>query len=205
MTAAVASATIGLLSNAAGTIRSVMDSRAKYLAFKRQAELHLKQKRRQSQEEQRVFGERTELRMAQYASDLGAVAVASGGGASLVDVSAYKKSVAYGVAMEQMSDTNAVRIRLEQIEQDMRDTRDKLKQAGKQNMINIATAVVGGAVQSGFDIGDLQGAVTAKREALKRSTSMIDVPQIPDLKLPEPEEGPYWQYNPRYSLTGGRR
>lgn len=203
MTVAVASATIGLLSNAAGTIRSVFDSRAKYLAFKRQAELHLKEKRRQSQEEQRVFGERTELRMAQYASELGAVAVASGGGASMVDVSAYKKSVAYGVAMEQMSDTNAVRIRLAQIEQDMRDTREKLKQAGKQNMINIATATLGGAVQSGFDIGKLQGAVTAKREAAKQGASALGSVDVPELKLPEPMTGPWWQYSKQFSLIPG--
>jgi len=180
----IPAATISLLSGVAGTLGSVLDSRGKYLAFREQARRNLINKRKQSQEEQRTAGERAELRMAQFQSDVGAVASMSGGGSSLVDSSIYRASLAYGAALEATSDRNATHIRLGQIEEEMRATREAVIQARKQTAVNTAFAILGGIKESTPYIATLHDAVVAKREANKVKTPSFKVSQ-PSMIQPE--------------------
>lgn len=182
----IPAATISLLSGVAGTLGSVLESRGKYLAFREQSRRNLINKRKQSAEEQRTAGERAELRMAQFQSDVGAVASMSGGGSSFVDSSIYRASLAYGAALEETSDRNATQIRLGQIEEDMRAIREAVIQARKQTAINTAAAVLGGTVQGAFDIANLQGAMVAKREANKVKTPSFKVAQPSMIQRDQP-------------------
>lgn len=182
----ISSATIILLSGAAGTLGSVLDSRGKYLAFKEQSRRNLINKRKQSQEEQRTAGERAELRMAQFQSDVGAVASMSGGGSSFVDSSIYRQSIAYGAALEETSDRNATQIRLGQIEEEMKATREAVIQARKQTAVNTIFSVLGGIKEGAPNLATLQGAVVAKREANKVKTPSFKVAQPSMIQRDQP-------------------
>lgn len=182
----IPAATVSLLSGVAGTIGSVLDARGKYLAFKEQARRNLINKRKQSQEEQRTAGERAELRMAQFQSDVGAVASMSGGGSSLVDSSIYRQSIAYGAALEETSDRNATQIRLGQIEEEMKATREAVIQARKQTAVNTIFSVLGGIKEGAPNLATLQGAVVAKREANKVKTPSFKVAQPSMIQRDQP-------------------
>lgn len=157
-------ATLNLLASTAGTLRSVMGSRAKYLAAKDAARRKESELMRQKQEEQRLAGERAELRMAQHMASVGAASALAGQGAAIANVGVIQQSYGFGTAMEATSDLNATSERLRQITMDVEQVKRNLNAARKQAAIDTWTGIMTGAMSFGTSVGALQGAVTAKRK-----------------------------------------
>lgn len=163
-------ATLNLLVSTAGTLQSVMGSRAKYLAAKDAARRKTSALMRQKQEEQRLAGERAELRMAQHMASVGAASALAGQGAAIANVGVIQQSYGFGTAMEATSDLNATSERLRQITMDVEQVKRNLNAARKQAAIDTWTGIISGAMSFGTSVGALQGAVKVKREAEKSFT-----------------------------------
>ena len=158
-------ATLNLLVSTAGTLQSVMGSRAKYLAAKDAARRKESELMRQKQEEQRLAGERAELRMAQHMASVGAASALAGQGAAIANVGVIQQSYGFGTAMEATSDLNATSERLRQITMDVEQVKRNLNAARKQAAIDTWTGIMTGAMSFGTSVGALQGAVKVKRKA----------------------------------------